>query len=81
MKSSLSHCIVFLACLGATGLSACADPAPAEPPPPDEVEASQECDSCSLRHQRLGKSDEEKERERANLKKIFENSQTNDQEP
>ncbi len=40
----------------------------------EDADASQECSSCTLRHQSLGKRKETRDRERVELREIFENS-------
>ncbi len=44
------------------------------PPQSEDADASQECSSCTLRHQSLGKRKETRDRERVELREIFENS-------
>ena len=45
----------------------------------EAAETPKECGTCTLRHQRLGKSQEARERERAELRELFENSEPNTQ--
>ena len=51
---------------------------PGSESPSEEAEAAQapvECSTCTLRHQRLGKGKEAREREGAELRRLFEKSQ------
>ena len=55
-------------------------PSPENSPPSTEAaETPKECSTCALRHQRLGKSKEARERERAKLRELYKNSEPNSQ--
>jgi hypothetical protein len=51
-----------------------------DPPQTVAAEAPVVCSACTLRHQGLGKLKETRERERAELRELFKNSELNSQQ-
>lgn len=65
---------VALLSLSTAGWAGSAVPAQQTVPQVDEAAAPKDCDSCTARHQRLGKDEATRDQERATLKDLYETS-------
>jgi hypothetical protein len=75
MKYRAIICLTGVAALGVAALVAFVPSYENAPPQTVDAEAPKECSSCTLRHQGLGKSEDTRERERAELRELLKQSQ------
>jgi hypothetical protein len=80
MKYRATICLAGVAALGVAALVAFVPSLESSPPQTVAAEAPNDCSACTLRHQGLGKSDETRERERAELRELLEKSMSNSQQ-
>ena len=80
MKHRTTICLTGVAALCVAALVAFVPFMENAPPQTVAAEAPVVCSACTLRHQGLGKLKETRERERAELRELFKNSELNSQQ-